>query len=391
MPCSVNYTPPPESLHEIALLITNGLPGICRVVYGADRKETVIMAKAPQNIVSLDQQKSLVKLGAFEMENPIVFAFFDKQPEDQRDEILFRAIYIGVLALMEDRLSSFLSATQNELGTRLESLKQIFEMKKEIFYKTAVKGMAAEGDIIQFLQDYFKRRGYTDTAEPTGTQKGIIPGNKTGDVLCGVDGQSERRIVIEVKFDKSYKLGDIQTKDIFTKKADTAWSQILEAKVNRDGQVGIIVFDRALVDASITKAVESVGFIRGVGFIVIVNSQNGDYTNLAVAYELARDIVVNARDYDASSEILTLLVKRVLRDLDSLLSIKDCCKKIGDSNRQIMETLARGQLSLQFTLKYLEKYLTDGTLTQADLYAFYAGEDVKKEFAAMDVNQLLEG
>ncbi len=345
---------------------------------------------APQKIVSLDQKRAMLKLNAFELENEIVFNFFDKQPEDQRDEILFRAIYIGVLALMEDRLSSFLSTTQNELGTRLESLKQIFEMKKEIFFKTAVKGMAAESDIVQFLQDYYKRRGYTDIAELTGTQKGIITGNKTGDVLCGVEGQPERRIVIEVKFDKSYKLGDIQTKDIFTKKADTAWSQILEAKVNREGQVGIIVFDRALVDTSITKAVESVGFIRGVGFLVIVNSQNGDFTNLAVAYELARDIVLNAREYDASSEVLTLLVKRVLHDLDSLLSIKDCCKKIADNNRQILETLNKGQLSLQFTLKYLEKYLTDGTLTQADLYNFYAGEDVKKEFTALDVNAMLE-
>lgn len=343
------------------------------------------MAATPKGIVSLDQKKSLVKLNAFELSNPVVFEYFNRHPEEQRDELLFRALYIGVLALMEDRLSAFLAKTQNELGTQLESLKLIFEMKKEIFFKTAVKGMAAEGDIVEFLKEYFTRRGYKDTAELTGTMPGVLPKNKTGDILCTAEGQPDRRIAIEIKFDKSVKFGDIQEKDIFTKKADTAWSQLLEAKVNRDSQVAIIVFDRALVDGSITKAVESVVFVRGVGFIALVDSQAGDFANLAVAYELARDIVLNAKVYDASSETLTLLVKRVLHDLDALLSIRECCKKIDQNNHQILETLAKGQLSLQFTLKYLEKFLADGTLTKEDLFAFYAGEDVKKEFAGMDL------
>ena len=84
----------------------------------------------------------------------------------------------------------------------------------------------------------------------TGTMPGVLPKNKTGDILCTAEGQPDRRIAIEIKFDKSVKFGDIQDKDIFTKKADTAWSQLLEAKVNRDSQVAIIVFDRALVDGS---------------------------------------------------------------------------------------------------------------------------------------------
>lgn len=46
---------------------------------------------------------------------------------------------------MEDRLSAFLSKTSNELGTELESLKMIFEMKKEIFYKSSIKGCLSRG------------------------------------------------------------------------------------------------------------------------------------------------------------------------------------------------------------------------------------------------------
>ena len=42
---------------------------------------------------------------------------------------------------MEDRISTFLSKTSNELGTELESLKMIFEMKKELFLSLLLKAL----------------------------------------------------------------------------------------------------------------------------------------------------------------------------------------------------------------------------------------------------------
>ena len=54
---------------------------------------------------------------------------------NERATKVFRALYIGVLALMEDRISAFLAKTTNELGTELESLKMIFEMKRSCFIK----------------------------------------------------------------------------------------------------------------------------------------------------------------------------------------------------------------------------------------------------------------
>ena len=78
--------------------------------------------------VSLDQQSRRVEIDALAIENELVFTYFDRLPKDERNDKLFRAIYIGVLALMEDRLSAFLSKTANELGTELESLKFIFDI-----------------------------------------------------------------------------------------------------------------------------------------------------------------------------------------------------------------------------------------------------------------------
>ena len=49
----------------------------------------------------------------------------------------------------------------------------------------------------------------------------------------------------------------IENKDIFTRKSDTAWSQLIEAQANRDSKVSLIVFDISLVENSILKNFEN--------------------------------------------------------------------------------------------------------------------------------------
>jgi len=336
------------------------------------------------NIISLDQKLKRVKVGSFELDNEIVFNYLDNLPAAERDNALLRAIYIGVLALMEDRLSAFLSKTQNELGTELESLKMIFEMKKEVFFKTAVKGMIAEDEVAEFLNTYFAERKLKDRAETTGTMEGKLPKNKTGDIVCYIDGDENKKIAIEVKFDKSLKLGDVESKDILTKKQDTAWSQILEAKANRDSKVGIIVFDISLVDSSILKFTNSVGFIHGIGFVAIVDSQKGDYSNLVIAYNLARDIVLHAKQPDFDDKTLTIILKRIIKDIDTFFEVKKLVQGNIESNQEILKHLEKSFLLMEFNQQYLSKFLKDGKLTEEDLLAFYSGEEVKEKFAPIE-------
>lgn len=335
-------------------------------------------------ILSLDQKLKRVKFSSFELNNEIVFTYLDNLPADQRDDALLRAIYIGVLALMEDRLSAFLSKTQNELGTELESLKMIFDMKKEVFFKTAVKGMVAEDEVADFLNTYFTERNLKDRAETIGTTEGILTKNKTGDIVCFVNGDEEKRIAIEVKFDKSIKLGKIESKDIFTKRQDSAWSQILEAKANRDGKVGIIVFDISLVDGSILKFTDSVGFIHGVGFVAVIDSQKGDYSNLIIAYNLARDIILYAIQPDFDDKTLTIILRRIIKDIDTFFDIKKLVLGNIKSNQEILKHLERSLLLMEFNQKYLSKFLIDGKLKEEDLLAFYSGEEVKERFAPIE-------
>ncbi|MDR2084400.1 MAG: hypothetical protein LBP67_05345 [Bacteroidales bacterium] len=334
--------------------------------------------------IKLNQQLNRVEIKEFEIENPIVFNYFNNLSVNERDEKLLRAIYIGVLALMEDRISSFLSKTSNELGTELESLKMIFEMKKELFYKSTIKGILAEDEIAEFLNNFFQEKRLKDRAILTGNTTGNIEKNKTGDIVCEVNGDSNLRIVIECKFDKSIRLGEIESKEIFIRKTDTAWSQLIEAEANRDGKVSIIVFDKSLVDNSILKYAENIGFISSIGFIAVVDSQKGDYSNLSIAYMLARDIALNAKQVDLDKNLLAILVNRIIKDINEVLSIKSLVYSNIENNKAILKQLEKSILLMEFNQEYMKKFLIDGTLTKKDLLDFYSGEDIKDKYRIIE-------
>lgn len=337
------------------------------------------------NIVSLNQELKRIELSnTLCIDNEIVFNYFDKIPSGQRDETLFRALYIGVLALMEDRFSAFLANTSNELGTQLENLKIIFDMKKEIFYKTAQqKGTIAESEIETSLKEYLEQRKIKDEVILIGNTTGTIRRNKTGDIVCKLDG-SDKKIVIECKFNRSTALGGIDTKDVLKKKQDTAWDQLLEASVNRDAQAAIIVFDRELASPTILKFTDSVGFIPGVGFVVIVESQKNDYSNLFVAYSLARDIAMNSKNVDYRDEMLALLVRRILSDIKQLFDIKGLVEENIANNKSILKKMEQSMLKISFTNDYLKKFLEDGIMTKEDLYAFFEGDVVREKYEKIE-------
>lgn len=334
--------------------------------------------------IKINQQLKRVEIKEFEIENQIVFNYFDNLPASERDDKLLRAIYIGVLALMEDRISAFLSKTNNELGTELESLKMIFEMKKELFYKSTIKGILAEDEIAMFLNNYFQEKRLKDKAFLTGNAAGNIPKNKTGDIICEIDGNPNLKIAIECKFDKSIRLGDIESKEIFTRRTDTAWSQLIEAQANRDAKVSLIVFDISLVENSILKNFENVGYIPGIGFVAIINSQKGDYSNLAIAYMLARDIALNAKEVELDKDLLAILVNRIIKDISEITSIKNLVHNNIDNNKAILKQLEKSILLMEFNQQYLKKFLVDGTLTKKDLLDYYSGEEVKDKYKLIE-------
>jgi hypothetical protein len=340
-------------------------------------------------MLKLDQKLKRVEIKNFELDNDIVFTYFDNLPSSERDDKFIRALYIGVLAMMEDRFSAFLSKTTNELGTELESLKMIFEMKKEVFYKSTIKGTLAEDDIADFLNEYFKSKRMKDVALLTGNSAGELPRNKTGDIICEINGVNDLKIAIECKFDKSVKLGEIESNNIFTRKTDTAWSQLIESNANRKSKVSLIVFDISLVDNSILKFTDSVGYIPEVGFVSIVDSQKGDYKNLVIAYMLARDIAINARNIELDKDVLAMLVKRIIKDINEITTIKALVERNIENNKDILKQIEKSMLLMDFNQKYLTQFLQTGTLTKKDLLDFYSGDGVKDQYKLIekDINE----
>jgi hypothetical protein len=329
----------------------------------------------------IDHKLQRVQVDSFEISDELVYRYFDSLPEVEREAALLRAIRIGVLAMMEDRFSAFLSKTTDDLGVQLENLKLLFDMKQEVFHKTAIKGVAAENDILEFLEGYIERYHLGDVVSLTGTSKGLLKNNKTGDIMSFVGGEnSGRRVAIECKFDKSIKLGDIDSPDIASNKYDTAWSQLLEATVNRDANASIIVFDKTLADASIQRAVDGVTYVDDIGFICIIDYEASDYQYLAVAYNLARGLALRKDGKNVEVEFVKMLIQRLLKDIRDVQSIETLVKTNIKNNQQILKNIEKSLLSIEFDQKYLAKYLEDGYLSKADLLEFYQREDIRAKY-----------
>lgn len=329
----------------------------------------------------LNQKLSRVEIDSFEISDELVFQFFNSLPETEREAALLRAIRIGVLAMKEDRFSSFLAKTTDELGVQLENLKLLFDMKQEVFHKTAIKGIAAENDILEFLEEYIDQRGFGDVVSLTGTSKGLLKNNKTGDIIAYVGGENAgRKIAIECKFDKSVKLGNVDSTDISARKYDTAWSQLLEASVNRDANASIIVFDRTLADASIQRAVDGVIYINDIGFVCIIDYEASDYRNLAIAYNLARALALRKDGKTIDVEFVNMLILRILKDIKDVQDIRGLVQSNIINNQKILKNIEKSLMSIEFTQQYLAKYLQDGYLSKSDLLEFYQREEIRDKF-----------
>jgi hypothetical protein len=144
------------------------------------------------------------------------------------------------------------------------------------------------------------------------------------------------------------------------------------------------VFDISVVDNSIIKEFENVGYIPEVGLVAIINSQKGDYSNLAIAYMLARDIALNARTVELDKDLLAILVNRIIKDINEVLSIKTLVQSNIENNKAILKQLEKSMLLMEFNQEYLKKFLADGTLTKTDLLNYYQGEDVKDRYRLLE-------
>jgi len=105
---------------------------------------------------------------------------------------------------------------------------------------------------------------------------------------------------------------------------------------------------------------------------------------------LARDIALNAREIEQDKDILAVMVNRIIKYINEVLTIKSLVQNNIDNNKAILKQLEKSVLLMEFNQEYLKRFLSKGTLTKKDLLDFYSGEDVKDKYRLIekDINEL---
>jgi len=296
-------------------------------------------AMADGKFVSLGSDPKRVEFsGAKTVEDEFLYEFFKSYPADLYDDAFLKALTLGAYALKEERIAAFLGRAESELDGQLEELKILYKVRT-LKEKTTTKGVAAEQDIADVLQNFVDARGWDDSIVLTGEKVGVLPRRKVGDVVVSLDGSSTK-IVLESKWDKSVDLGDpVTMKTLFTKTVNpekSAFGQNLTALINREAEVSIIVFDKRNVHGSISGATEGIHFQPEIpGFIALVDREANDWSNMNVAYGVARSIAFLSADSRYEPDRMMLLIKRFIRDLNLVLEIESELTKIEKASATI--------------------------------------------------------
>ena len=332
-------------------------------------------------IIKLDQQTKNVNIAECSIEHSLIFKYFDDLPEKQRDDEFKRALQIGVIALMEDRFAAFLSRTEGELGTQLESLKLIYERNVKAKEKTTESGTSAEPEIYKEIQNYLARAGFADDdVVMTGASVGAIPRNKTGDIVLKVNGDDKKKIAVEVKFDQSLALGEFDGTDSLGRPRDTAISQMIESMANRDAKMAIIVFDKNRSSEGLKNSVNGISWVTGVGFVVIIDDVRLDYSNLFIAIDLARSMLMSTLRI-VDQDIFESLLGRLTNDLSSILDTEKLLKENHNNLKKIATSIRKHALLVGFTQRILKDFIASGEVSNQELLKLYHGDGLKEEYA----------
>jgi hypothetical protein len=367
---------------------------------------------AGRKSISVDKVNRGVKFPEFDSRDPLLFELFENLSKSEYENTFEAILHIGSLALLEDRIAHLIESTEKDIFPQLERFKIMFERRKLIFEETAQKkGDNAEDEIVDALNEFATTQGWDDAIVKTGPLKGKLDPpkgvNKTGDVLATIeftakDGEAleSTTVGIEVKFEKEFPLGDPEEFNVESGKPwdkgfkasdnKTAWSQLLETKANRESPFSIIVFDEQLVSDKVKTMVQDVAYLPGIpGFIVIIDSQSGDFSNLLVTYKIARDMAIHHSrgDLDVDAGVLELIVKRILHYLGDAKKISDKVKEhvtktIKESakfNKEVQLLVVHAVEHAKFTEDFLKRYLTTKKLSSVDFAEFYFAHEVAEK------------
>ena len=108
---------------------------------------------------------------------------------------------------------------------------------------------------------------------------------------------------------------------------------------------------------------------------------------VGVAYLIARDLACANRSVELDTDLLTIVIERILTEAQDLVAVRKLVEANIANCNEIIAHLEKGVLSLDFCRTYLKKFLSEGTLSKADLLHFYSGGDCRDRYRAIQQNR----
>ncbi len=336
-----------------------------------------------KNFIKLGSDPKRVEFtGEFILENEFIYEFFNGKRATEYDATFERALTLGCYALSVERIGAFLASAEVELDLRLEELKALYTIRT-LKEKYAGKGAIVEADIASVLQDFIDQRGWSDTVSLTGETIGVIPRRKVGDLVAAINGSDNCRVVIESKWDKSVDFGDPtildESKNVTKKSEKTAYGQNLTALINREADVTIFISDTSIAHDTISNNVDGILFQPEIpGFIVLVNRDKGDWTNLFAAYSVARALAILSSEGKYEADRIAMIAKRLIRDLNNVFKLDAHLAKIDKGANQVLaassdirDQCANALQSAVRAQELLTRSLTGEAIPDLDWKTFY--------------------
>lgn len=321
------------------------------------------MARKANSLVQLNQaNKSVETTGPVVIDNEVVFAYFDRLKAADYDAAFQQALVLGCYAMSQESIAQMLDATARDLDGRLEQMKLLFQLR-DLKQRSAAKGVEAEEDIADVLQAFSDQRGWGDAITATGNSVGSIPRSKVGDFKIDIAG-SDRRIVVEAKWDKSVGPGD--PSDVILKSAEpgviqkTAYGQSVTALANREADIAIFVGDVSNSSAGLQKQGRLVFLPEQPGFQVLVDRANGDWSLLHATYAMCRTLVLMESRNEDAYRAIDFVVKRLQADVARLDDLNGMLESIVASAQAILDTVVvydEQRLDIQQSLAKTAEFL----------------------------------
>lgn len=344
----------------------------------------------------------VLSLDGFEIPlHPATYTYLKTHRKGDYPEVIAKAINVGLTAAQQGRIANSLNAVNNELKGEFALLEQFMETQQALFERDNKTKTDTEYVLRNWLREHADKTGSNDVFELSGTVSSDGTSNKTGDVQATIKhGDEEFGLAIESKMAQNFTKGESTKRQTGKGKlrgqGDTAISQLIESRANRETPAALFVVDKALnpfPGPDLEYFAEPI-----VGFIVRVDIANNDLTNLGIAYDIVREMIIAQRVVsEAEFSVINFIVEELKNSLDRKKFIQSIgakvLKKVTDSHKKLVEDITSDMTvfdaelqALEDAIKYshdaLSIYIKDKTFTAETALEIYRQANAQTKYEA---------